>query len=55
MVLCFHYFALLVLRMCSGLQLLKLRECHEVQTFSDRWPDTGSVTVETSVAALGSY
>jgi len=33
MVLGFHYFVPLVLRTCGGLQLLKLRECHEVQPF----------------------
>jgi hypothetical protein len=35
MVLRFHYFALLVLRTCSGLQLLKPRECLEVQPHSE--------------------
>src|SRR4029453_6501030 len=55
MVLRFHYFALLVLRTCRGLQLLKLRECHEVQPCSDCRLEIGSAIVETSVAALGSY
>ena len=32
MVFRFHHLALLVLRTCSGVQLLKLREYHEVPT-----------------------
>jgi hypothetical protein len=54
MVLGLHYFALLVLRTCSALQFLKLREYLEVQAFSSWELEIGSVIVEMSVAALGS-